>query len=248
MNPQIAKAQRLYLKDAYCFDNEAEVVAVDGQKVYLSRSCFYPGGGGQPADIGTVFWGDGSSNAVLAQKSSGGPGLVHCLSGSVPGIAPGHCCSLKLDGERRLGLMRYHTALHVFNAVMMREFGAWITGVGMAPDHSHIDFKIDEYSDALRERAEKLVNEVLSRDLAIRAYWISETEYRSRSELRRTLDVEPPIENGQIRVIEIDGFDVQACGGTHVHSTKEVGGLKISKVKSKGRANRRFHVLLQNCL
>ena len=205
----------------------------------------YPGGGGQPADAGVLILPDGREIQAVVEKAVSGFHLVHRLAAVPDTSLVGQRCTVRIDRTRRLALMRHHTVLHVFNTVMMRKFGAWITGVGMSPDHSHIDFKVEEYDEAMRHRAEELVNAVLDRDMPTRSTWVSEEEYRSRPELRRTLDVEPPVENGRVRVVEIGDFDAQACGGTHVRSTREVEHFTINKVKSKGRDNRRFHVMLE---
>lgn len=236
--------EKLYLVDAYCFECEVVALSVERDLVLLNRTCLYPGGGGQPADVGAILPPGGPEHPITVEKSADGAGLLHRLGTQAPQNLVDQSCRLRLDAARRYALMRHHTALHIFNTVMMREFGAWITGVGMAPDHSHIDFKIDGYSDDVRMRAEELINAVILRDLPTRALWVSEEEYRSRPELRRTLDVEPPVEDGRVRVVEIGDFDAQACGGTHVRSTREIGAFRIAKVKSKGRDNRRFHVML----
>jgi misacylated tRNA(Ala) deacylase len=150
---------------------------------------------------------------------------------------------VRLDAERRLRLMRFHTALHVFNTVMLRGYGAWITGVRMDAARSHIDFKMD-YAADMRARIEDEVNEVIARGLAVEAYTISAEEFRGRADLLRTLEAEVPVEGDRVRVVAIRGFEEQACGGTHVHETGEVGLIRIVKVDNKGRQNRRFYVEL----
>ena len=235
---------RLYLDDAYCFEHEAVIVAVDGSCVRLDVTCMYPGGGGQPADAGLLVLPDGREIETVSEKDASGYDLLHRLSVVPEGDLLGQRCMVRIDRARRYGLMRHHTVLHVLNTVMMRDFNAWITGVGMSPDHSHIDFKIEGYDETMRARAQDEVNAVLARDLPTRASWVTEAEYHSRPELRRTLDVVPPMQHGKVRVVEIGDFDTQACGGTHVRSTNEVGRFTITKVKSKGRENRRFHVAL----
>lgn len=238
--------KKLYLDDAYCFENEAVVLCVDGEQVTIDATCLYPGGGGQPADTGTIQFADGMQMAVVAEKAPEGAAVVRCLEGRFPDGLVGGNCAIRVDAQRRIGLMRYHTALHVFNAVMMREFRAWVNGVSMAPDHSRIDFNVEGFDVAMRDRAEELVNAVLARNLPTRAVWVSAEEYLTRPELRRTLHVAPPMENGRVRVVEIGDFDAQACGGTHVRLTSEVGRFKITKAKSQSRDNRRFHVLLES--
>jgi misacylated tRNA(Ala) deacylase len=236
--------ERIYLSDAYCFENRAKVLAVEGKIVVLDRSCMYPGGGGQPPDTGVVVLADGRSVSIqTVQKNETGE-ILHVCAECIPAEAVEAECAVKLDAERRLAIMRYHTALHVFNTVMLRAFDGWITGAGMEADHAHLDFKVENYTDEMRARLENDVNDVLSRNLPIRDYYIPEDEFRSRQDLLRTLEVAPPIENGRLRVVEIAGFEAQACGGTHVKNTAEVGRLSITKVRSKGRINRRFYLAL----
>ena len=247
---RVSMTTRLYLEDSYCFEHEATVVAASGGAVVLDRSCMYPGGGGQPPDCGEIMMNSGC-RFVVRDVSKGEDGsIVHHISVPLSSDAVGQSCRVVIDGARRLGLMRYHTALHVFNTVMLRTFDGWITGVGIGPDGSHIDFKVDGYDDQMPLRLECGVNEVLEKALPVKSYFISEEEFRNRPDLLRTLEAKPPVENGQMRVVEVEGFEAQACGGTHVRNTCEVGRLTVVKVRSKGKNNRRFYVQLgaPNCL
>ena len=240
----MGKTQRLYLEDAYCFENDATVVGVSGDALTLDRTCMYPGGGGQPPDCGEIALLAGASLVVkTVSKADDGTLLHHCAEPVPVGIV-GKSCRARVDVARRLGLMRYHTALHVFNTVMLRSFNGWITGVSIGPDGSHIDFKVDSYTDEMVGRLEAGINDVLARALVVKTYCITEDEFRNRPDLLRTLEAMPPIEDGRVRVVEIVGFEAQACGGTHVANTSEVGILRITKVRSKGRQNRRFYVQL----
>jgi misacylated tRNA(Ala) deacylase len=236
--------ERIYLSDAYCFENRAKVTAVEGNIVVLDRSCMYPGGGGQPPDTGAFVLSHGNPVSIQTIKKGETGEILHVCAESVPAETVDAECTVKLDADRRLAIMRYHTALHVFNTVMLRAFDGWITGAAMEADHAHLDFKVEGYTDEMRVRLENEANEVLSRNLPIRDYYIPEDEFRSRQDLLRTLEAAPPIENGRLRVVEITGFEAQACGGTHVKNTAQVGRLSITKVRSKGRINRRFYIAL----
>jgi misacylated tRNA(Ala) deacylase len=236
--------EKLYLTDGYCFENEAQVLQVAGRDIVLDATCFYPGGGGQPPDSGSISIPDGSEIRIESCSKAPDGSIVHHLAEEPPPALVGKRCRLRLDAERRMAIMRYHTALHVFNTVMLRTFDGWITGAGMEADHAHLDFKVEGYAEEMCARLEKEVNDVLSRNLPIRDYHIPEAEFRSRQDLLRTLEAAPPIESGRVRVVEITGFEAQACGGTHVKNTAEVGLLNITKVRSKGRINRRFYVAL----
>ena len=140
--------------------------------------------------------------------------------------------------------MRYHTVLHVLNSIALRDYAGWITGVQIGTDYSRIDFKLEDFSDALAAELETKVNVVLAEYHRIKSYYISEDEFRNRPDLLRTLDVKPPALHGQVRVVEIQGFDAQACGGTHVHTTSEVGRFTIFRTENKGRLNKRLYVRL----
>jgi len=235
---------RLYLDDAYCFENEATVVAVSGNAIVLDRTCMYPGGGGQPPDNGTISFKTGLSLIVETVLKNEDGRLLHNCANEIPGNVSDMVCQVRLNKERRLSLMRYHTALHVFNTVMLRMFNGWITGVGIGPESSRIDFKVDNYSPEMVKTLQQEINIILSKSLPVKAYYISEEEFQNRPDLLRTLKVRPPVENGKVRVVEIEGFEAQACGGTHVRNTSEAGILTIKKVENKGKDNRRFTVEL----
>jgi misacylated tRNA(Ala) deacylase len=239
--------EKLYLQDAYRFEHVATVQAVDGCSVILDRTCMYPGGGGQPPDCGEIELDSGPRLGVISVFKDDAGRILHQCADPAPEDIVGATCRVRLDQARRLGLMRYHTALHVFNTVMLRVFNGWITGVSIGPDGSHIDFKLDDYNEDMVRRLEDEVNAVLARNLPITAHYVSEDEFRGRPDLLRTLEAKPPIENGRVRVVATEGFEEQACGGTHVHNTSEVGRLSITKVRSKGRFNRRFYVTLSAC-
>ncbi len=144
--------------------------------------------------------------------------------------------------------MRYHTVLHVLNTIALRDYQGWITGVQIGVEYSRIDFKLENFSAALCLELEKKVNEVLAGDHALKSYSIPEEEFRKRADLLRTLEVKPPFSHGQVRVVEIEGFDAQACGGTHVHSTAEVGRFSIFRTENKGRINKRLYVRLEQAI
>jgi misacylated tRNA(Ala) deacylase len=131
------------------------------------------------------------------------------------------------------------------NTLALRDYRGWITGVQIGVDYSRIDFKLENFSAALCLELEKKVNLVLEEDHALRSYSIPEEEFRKREDLLRTLEVKPPISHGQVRVEEIEGFDAQACGGTHVHTTAEVGRFSIFRTENKGRINKRLYVRLE---
>ena len=236
----------LYQTDAYLQEFEANITAViaDSRAVVLEKTAFYPGGGGQPADEGTVRLQSGEVLEILSAHSDPDGIIWHLSKSALPTGIVGQPAKLTLNRERRLALMRYHTVLHVLNTVALRDYGGWITGVQIGADYSRIDFKIEGFSAAMCSELEKKVNAVLNENHAVNSYFIPEEEFRKREDLLRTLEVKPPVSHGRVRVVEIQGFDAQACGGTHVSTTAEVGTFSVFKTENKGKINKRLYVRL----
>jgi misacylated tRNA(Ala) deacylase len=134
--------------------------------------------------------------------------------------------------------------LHVLNTIALRDYGGWITGVQIGVDYSRIDFKLDDLGATTRVELERKVNAVLDGHHALKAYYISQDEFARRGDLLRTLEAKPPVVDGQVRVVEIQGFDAQVCGGTHVSVTSEVGRFSIVRTENKGKINKRLYVRL----
>jgi misacylated tRNA(Ala) deacylase len=235
---------RLYLIDDHCVEAEATVVAVAAGALACDRTCFYRGGGGQPPDQGSMVLAGGTIVEIVSAHAD--PDGVVWHVGAV-GLSPdlrGHTVRLRVDAARRQALTRHHTVLHVLNTVALREHGGWITGVQIGVAYSRIDLTLARLTPAICAALEARVNEVLAADRALRAYTITEAEFRARGDLRRTREAEPPVVDGRVRVVEIEGFDAQACGGTHVRATGEVGRLSIFRTENKGRLNKRLYVRL----
>ncbi|MGZ3443849.1 MAG: alanyl-tRNA editing protein [Polyangia bacterium] len=233
---------RLYLDDAYRREFDASVVACAGGAVALSATGFHPGGGGQPHDRGQLVVG-GETLALTAVREDDAGAIWHDVGRELAIGAEVHGV---IDWPFRYALMRHHALLHIVNTVAQHELGGVITGAQIGPERSRIDFKLADFS---RERIgdfEARVNDVIARDLPLRASIISEEEYRRRPELIRTLNVLPPVVDGRVRIVGIDGFDEQACGGTHVHSTREIGRARVAKFDNKGRDNKRFYWTLDS--
>ncbi len=242
--------RRLYLDDDNCCETAARLVAVRlvavGERALaFDQTCFYPGGGGQPADQGSITFADGRIEPVHTVEADAEGVIWHLVSGAPGEESPGDAVTLAVDRERRLAYTRYHTVLHVLNTIALRDYGAWITGAQIAEDYSRIDFKWDGFSPALPAELTAKVQAVLEEKRRIRSYYLTETEFEARPELRRTLEVRPPVVDGRVRVVEIDGFDAQACGGTHAHSTADVGLFSIWKTENKGKINKRLYVRLE---
>jgi misacylated tRNA(Ala) deacylase len=242
---RVPATTRLYWVDDHCFEAEAAVVAVRDSALAFDRTCFYPGGGGQPADAGSVMLPGGEALEIVTVEADTDGVLWHT---SKPAPSPdivGQSVRLILDQERRLALTRYHTVLHVLNTIALRDYGGWITGVQIGADYSRIDFKLDSFSPALCAELERKVNAVLAENHALRSYYLPEEEFRQRDDLLRTLEAKPPVLDGRVRVVEIEGFDAQACGGTHVSNTSELGRLSIFRTENKGKINKRLYVRLE---
>lgn len=236
--------ERIYLHDDHCHETPAIVLAVDGARFACDRTCCYPGGGGQPPDLGVAVPA-GAAPLPIVSASLERRIVWHQTDHLLPRQLVGRDILIRIDSARREALTRGHTALHILNTLALRQHGAWITGAQIGVDYSRIDFNFEFFTQAGCQELEKEANRVIGQDLPLRARNVGETEFHTRPDLLRTLDVRPPVEDGKVRVVEICGFDEQACGGTHVPSTGTLGRLKIFKMENKGRSNKRLYVRLQ---
>jgi misacylated tRNA(Ala) deacylase len=228
---------RLYLQDPYLREFDAEVVQCADGWCVLSRSTFFPGGGGQPPDRGQLTVGD-QTFAVSDVRDDDAGRIWHRLDQD---LAAGTAVRGAIDWPYRHALMRHHGLMHVVNTVARDLLGGIITGVQIGPERSRIDFRLGDFSREQIPELEARVNEVLARDLAVSHADLTEEEFRQRPELVRTLNVLPPVVGGHVRIVAIEGFDAQACGGTHVKSTGEIGRARVSKFDNKGKDNKRFY-------
>jgi len=232
----------LFLDDAYLREFEARVVRLDGREVVLDRTAFYPGGGGQPADKGTL--GIGPISAAVVDARRDGEGIVHVLDTAIPGTV-GELRGA-LDWERRYAHMRYHTALHVLSAVLFGRFEAKVTGGQMRAERARMDFSFPgEWTGEVVGEIERRTNEALAGGRPVRVYRLPREEALSRPELIRTAANLVPERVRELRVVEIEGIDAQADGGTHVANTSEVGRMEVTGHKSKGRGNKRLEFVLR---
>jgi misacylated tRNA(Ala) deacylase len=228
----------MYLDDAYLQKFEAGVTAVDGEghRVALDRTAFYPTGGGQAHDTGTLE----GSPVVDVRKEDG---LVwHVLDSASPLPPEGTHVEGVLDWERRHALMRTHTALHVLCGVVWNEWGVPVTGGNMEPLSARMDFEFDPLPEEFSTRVEELVNLELEADRPIIVSYLDYDVAVLDADLIRTKVSLIPKSVPRIRVVDIVGLDKQADGGTHVHSTGEVGRLQVVKLESKGKGNKRVRV------
>ena len=232
----------LFLKDSYMKEFEARVVKLEGREVVLDRTAFYPGGGGQPADKGTLGIGPVMTSVVDARREGGE--VVHVLDKAIPDTVR----DLKgaLDWERRYAHMRYHTALHVLSGVIWRNFEAKVTGGQMRAERARMDFSFPgEWTAGVVGEIERLTNEALAEERPVRVYELEREEALANPDLIRTQVNLVPERVRTIRIVEIESLDTQADGGTHVANTREVGEMEITGHKSKGRQNKRIEFVLR---
>lgn len=225
----------VFRDDAYARSCRARVVAVTPAGIELDRTVFYPTGGGQPGDTGLLRRADGTTVKIAgAVKGEGAQAVLHLSAPGEPLLSPGEEVEAALDWERRYRHMRFHTALHLLCAVVP----APVTGGQVAEDKARLDFDI-EMERLVKEAIEESLNRLVAEGHAVRPRWIPDAELDARPELVRTMSVKPPRGLGGVRVLEIEGVDLQPCGGTHVADTREVGRLAVVKIRSEGARNRR---------
>jgi misacylated tRNA(Ala) deacylase len=215
-----------------------------GALVLLDRTVFYPGGGGQPADRGEIRAPDGRTWQVVAARKAGDE-IWHELEPGAEPPPPGPALfTADLDWERRLRLMRTHTALHALCGVVWRDYGALVTGGNMEPGGGRMDFEFERMSGELVGTIEATVNEELLRGRDVRVNVLPREQAFAIPDLIRTKVNLLPEGIEQIRTIEIVGLDLQADGGTHVANTREVGTIRVTGYESKGRINKRIRIAL----
>jgi misacylated tRNA(Ala) deacylase len=228
----------LFLNDAYLRSARAEVTHVDGVRVALARTVFYPTGGGQPHDTGIIRWPTGEARVTEVRKQDGE--VWHTLDGDVP--PAGAAVDGEIDWDRRHRLMRTHTALHVLCGVIWNEWGVPVTGGNMEPLSARMDFELDPTPEGFGARVEQLVAGEIAADRPIEVSFVPRGQAVLDEALIRTKVSLVPESVAEIRVVDIVGLDKQADGGTHVRSTAEVGGVRVVKTESKGKGNKRVRI------
>jgi misacylated tRNA(Ala) deacylase len=234
--------EELFLKDSYLREFEAGIIGLSGREVILDRTAFYPGGGGQPPDKGTLGIGPVRAGVVDVRREAGE--VVHVLDNPIPDTV--RELEGELDWERRYGHMRHHTALHVLSGVIWQSFGAKVTGGQMRSDRARMDFSFPgEWTTDVVGEIEQLTNEALASARPVKVYEVAREEALENPDLIRTQVNLVPERVKTIRIVEIEGLDTQADGGTHVANTDEVGQIEITGHKSKGRQNKRIEFVLR---
>ncbi len=229
----------LFREDPYLKSCEATVVASGPEGLRLDRTVFYPMGGGQPGDCGSLILEDDSRLAVVdAVKGADHEDVVHVLAEGSAAPAPGTKVTAEIDWQRRHKHMRMHTCLHLLCAVVTGD----VTGGQIGAEKGRLDFNLpDTQLDKAQITAE--LNRLVAEDHQVEPRWISAAELAAQPELVRTMSVQPPMGGGRVRLLDIAGVDLQPCGGTHVRRTGEIGRVRVGKIENKGRQNRRINIL-----
>jgi misacylated tRNA(Ala) deacylase len=234
-------SEGLYLTDAYRRECDATIVAHRDGCVGLDATVFYPDGGGQPTDTGTLTIPDGASWRVTSVSKSP-EGILHRLEGGDP-PAIGAKVRGVVDWPRRYQHMRYHTCLHLLSGAVFRKFGAGITGGQIYEDRARTDFSMPEFNRTVAEELIAEVNRVVQEDHRIVVRFLPRAEAeRDPTLVRVAAELMPDVK--EVRLIDIEGYDVQADGGTHVRSTREVGAVRLERIENKGARNKRLYLVL----
>jgi misacylated tRNA(Ala) deacylase len=221
--------EELFRQDAYAATTEARVVSSDERGIVLDRTVFYPRGGGQAGDAGSLVRADGSAIAVADTVKADGA-ILHVAAAP---LAAGEHVTARIDWERRHRHMRFHTATHLLCAIVPHQ----TNGCSITADYARLDFDMVEPLD--RDHLERELARLVAEAHDVRTLWMSEEEMDAKPELVRTMSAKPPRGVGRIRLLDIDGVDLQACGGTHVANTREIGALRVAKIEKKSARSRR---------
>jgi misacylated tRNA(Ala) deacylase len=232
--------QLLFRDDACLRSTSATVIAVHDRGIELDRTVFYPMGGGQAGDTGNLRRASGEAIVIADTRKGDTPdSVIHVPAPGAPRPEPGETLQIEIDWPRRYALMRLHTALHVMSCVVV----APVTGGNISPDKARLDFDIDmSLLDA--QKIERETNALIARAIETRTVWITDQEMDARPELVKTMSVQPPRGAGRVRLLEIPGIDLQPCGGTHVANIAEIGGIRVVKIRSEGKRNKRVEIVL----
>jgi len=234
--------QRLFHDDSYQREFSAITISHDPENhgIALDQTAFYPGGGGQPPDKGLIHHPDGSI-PIIKVKQTGGQ-IIHFLPQDVPLPEIGSSLDYEIDWDHRYQLMRTHTAMHILCGTIFRDYGASVTGGNMDPLQGRMDFEFASLHKELVQTIEDAVNLEVERALPVSWRNIPREEAFLIPDLIRTKINLLPEHISEVRVVEIEGLDLQADGGTHVKNTSEVGKVRINDYKSKGRENKRIYL------
>ncbi len=230
----------LFRNDAYLKDATATVIGVGERGIELDRTVFYPMGGGQAGDTGSLWNASGERIEIIdTRKGESADQVVHVPAPAAAQLQPGDAVRMELDWARRHKLMRLHTALHLMSCVIT----APVTGGNIVPDKARLDFDI-ELSLLNAEHIARETNALIQRAVATATVWITDAELDAQPDLVKTMSVQPPRGAGRVRLLKIPGIDLQPCGGTHVANIAEIGGIRVLRIRSEGKHNKRVEIAL----
>ncbi|MBD3190354.1 MAG: alanyl-tRNA editing protein [Candidatus Heimdallarchaeota archaeon] len=237
---EFLQTELLYMTDSYLkeFDATIKAISENGLKLYLDKTAFYPGGGGQPNDTGKIIVNSKEYEVTNVGRDKE-KGIYHQLNQPVDAKV-GDQLKGQISWERRYTVMKYHTALHILCGLIWKEFGAEVTGGKMYLDKARMDFNLEDFSQEQVQYIEKRVNEEIAADRKIRINILPREEAFKIPDLIRTKINLLPEHIKEVRTVEILGLDLQADGGTHLKSTKEVGNVRIVETINKGKENKRI--------
>ncbi|MEZ5823611.1 MAG: alanyl-tRNA editing protein [Geminicoccaceae bacterium] len=230
--------EELFREDSYLEGCAARVTATRPGAIRLDRTVFYPTGGGQPGDTGLLRFDGQEIRIVDTVKGEEPRSIDHIIPVDAPLPAVGAEVDVALDFDRRHRLMRMHTCLHL----LCKAVDGSVTGGSVGDGKGRLDFDIPE-PDLDKEALTETLNQWIGEDHSVRFFWIDDSEFDARPDLVKTMSVQPPRGSGRVRLVEIEGLDLQACGGTHVRFTGEIGKVRVAKIEKKGRQNRRVQVV-----
>ncbi|MFI6602788.1 alanyl-tRNA editing protein [Nonomuraea sp. NPDC050536] len=237
------RTQRLELSDQNLRSFEAVVLDSTPEGIVLSRSAFYPGGGGQPADHGVLLW-LGVETRIVGIRKGDDLYLIPAEGDPVPPV--GTVVEAAVEDERRSALMRTHSGLHVLCGVVFRDYGSLVTGGNMEPLSARMDFNMPEVPPGFKEAVEDACNAEILADRRIDVRVLPRKEAFDIPDIIRTATNLVPEEVEDVRIVDIVGLDTQADGGTHVASTRQIGRIKVAKIESKGRGFRRLRIAISD--
>lgn len=233
--------QEAFYRDPYQTRLETRVRRHDEHGVVLEETLCYPLGGGQPGDCATLSTADGVVLSILdTRRDKATRDIVHQVVADAPRLPEGTPVTLELDWARRHRHMRVHTCLHLLSVVIK----AGVTGGNLTAESGRLDFDLPEGMVLDRDEIERELNRLIAEDRAVKVVMTSGEALKAQPELIKTMSVTPPLELPEIRLIEVDGVDLQPCGGTHVARTGEIGTVVVKKIESKGARNKRVVVAL----
>ena len=235
--------EQIYNSDAYKQELESKIIEINEDYIVLDKTIFFPGGGGQPNDIGFISLG---KDEIEINKVSWKDGKIAHFFDDLKGLSVGDTVLCSIDWDRRFKLMRTHTALHILCGVVWRDFGALVTGGNMEPLKARMDFELESMSVDFAEKVEEKINEEVLNDHEIDINMLPREEALKIPDLIRTKIDLLPKHISELRIVDITSLDLQADGGTHVYSTKEVGHITVVGHESKGKINKRLRIQIED--